>query len=76
MRTLGPHPPGDQGYAGEIRRICEAMQIAHGHCGCFWSYDTNDKIKKEMLRACVSGGRLERNGGICIWRTTLGKALG
>eukprot|EP00959_Pyramimonas_sp_CCMP1952_P042706 892917-Pyramimonas_sp.AAC.1 len=28
MRVLGPYPPGDQGYAGEMRR-CEAMQLAY-----------------------------------------------
>eukprot|EP00959_Pyramimonas_sp_CCMP1952_P404934 8486727-Pyramimonas_sp.AAC.1 len=57
MRALGPCLPGDQRCAGEFKRRCEAAQLAHRQCGCFWPSDSTDKLHKlmkKMFRAFVS----------------------
>eukprot|EP00959_Pyramimonas_sp_CCMP1952_P333405 6981296-Pyramimonas_sp.AAC.1 len=65
MRALGPCPPGDQGYAGAIRRRRGAMQIAGRQCGCFLSSNTADKVTTEMFQAFVSGADPHWIGGAC-----------
>eukprot|EP00959_Pyramimonas_sp_CCMP1952_P461466 9481620-Pyramimonas_sp.AAC.1 len=70
MRALGPRPPGDQGYAGQIRRRCEAMQTVLRLCGRFRSSGATGKMKKYIFQAFVSGAGLSGQWHSCWGNAT------